>query len=136
MALKKLAAIAALVAVATPSLAFDTRDQGSSTMFYISIPLDYSLTRKQQEWSAGLQLQGKRDYQAVNLDSKMLNFLPMGGLEAKWIVAGVVAVGAAAAVASKDKGTTSQLQQQNAVSAQQPQNCPTPVTDPCASKLK
>jgi len=132
MTLKKLAAFAALVAVATPTLALDPKDTvGTSTMFYISIPLDYSLTRKQQEWSAGLQLQGGREYSAVNIDSKMLNFLPMGGLEAKWIVAGVVAVGAAAAVASKDKGTTSQLQQQNAVSAQQPQNCPTPVTDPC-----
>jgi hypothetical protein len=127
MTLKKLAAIAALVAVATPSLAFDTKDQGSSTMFYISIPLDYSLTRKQQEWSAGLQLQGKRDYQAVNLDSKMLNFLPMGGLEAKWIVAGVVAVGAAAAVASKDKGTTAQLQQEAASNPAPVNNCP-PIT--------
>lgn len=114
MALRKLAAIAAMVAVATPSLAFDTKEsQGASTMFYISIPFDFNMTKKEQkQWSAGLQLQGKREYQAVNLDSTMFNFLPMGGLEAKWIIAGVVAVGAAAAAGSKDKGTTSSLQAQ------------------------
>jgi hypothetical protein len=137
MALKKLAAVAAMVAVATPSLAFDTRDTGTSTMFYISIPFDYSLTKKEQQWSAGLQLQGKREYQAVNLDSRMLNFLPLGGLEAKWIIAGVVATGAAVAVGSKDKGTTSSLQaqqtQQQQMLAAKPvsPNCPTPVSDPC-----
>jgi hypothetical protein len=137
MALKKLAAVAAMVAIATPSLAFDVKDAGTSTMFYISIPLDYSLSKKEQQWAAGLQLQGKREYQAVNLDSRMLNFLPLGGLEAKWIIAGVVAAGAAVAVGSKDKGTTSSLQaqqtQQQQIQAAKPvdPNCPTPVTDPC-----
>jgi hypothetical protein len=138
MAFKKLAAVAVMVAVATPSLAFDVKDAGTSTMFYISIPLDYSLSKKEQQWAAGLQLQGKREYQAVNLDSRMLNFLPLGGLEAKWIIAGVVAAGAAVAVGSKDKGTTSSLQAQQ---TQQQQNiqaakaanpdCPTPISDPC-----
>ena len=137
MALKKLAAVAAMVAVATPSFAFDARDNATSTMFYISIPLDYSLSRKEQQWGAGLQLQGKREYQAVNLDSRMLNFLPLGGLEAKWIIAGVVATGAAVAVGSKDKGTVSSLQaqqtQQQQIQAAKPvsPNCPTPITDPC-----
>lgn len=154
MALKKLAAIAALVAVATPSLAFELKDTGASTMFYISIPLDYSLKRKDQEWAYGIQLQGKREYQAVNIDSKMLSFLPMGGLEAKWIIAGVVAAGAAVAVSGKDKSTTSNLQTQQTqhqqqiaqhqqqVEAQKAQAeaqqaagggaaCPTPVVDPC-----
>jgi hypothetical protein len=119
MALKKLAAIAALLVVATPSLAFDFKDTGASTMFYVSIPLDYSLARKDREMAYGLQLQGKREYQAVNIDSKMLSFLPLGGLEAKWIIAGVVAAGAAVAVSSKDKGTSANLQtQQTAHQAQ------------------
>ena len=137
MAFKKLAAVAVMVAVATPSLAFEVKDAGTSTMFYISIPLDYSLSKKEQQWGAGLQLQGKRDYQAVNLDSRMLNFLPLGGLDAKWIIAGVVAAGAAVAVGSKDKGTTSSLQaqqtQQQQLQAAKPvdPNCPTPITDPC-----
>ena len=127
MTLKKLAAFAALVVVATPTLALDPTSPaaGNATMFYVSIPLDYSLTKKQQQWSAGLQLQGKREYQAVNIDSTMLNFLPMGGLEAKWVIAGVVAAGAAAAVASKDKSTSSSLQQQAAASpAPTPPTCP------------
>jgi hypothetical protein len=140
MTLKKLAAIAALVAVATPSLAFDVKDTGASTMFYISIPLDNSVARKDREWAYGLQLQGKRDYQAVNIDSKMLSFLPLGGLEAKWIIAGVVATGAAVAVGSKDKGTSSNLQTQQAQhqqalaaqkAAQDAGVCPTPVSNPC-----
>lgn len=137
MALTKWAAIAALMAVASPGLAFDLKDNGASTMFYISIPLDSSVARKDREWAYGLQLQGKREYQAVNIDSKMLSFLPMGGLEAKWIIAGVVAAGAAVAVSSKDKGTTStlqtqQTQHQQTVAAQQPAaECPTPITNPC-----
>jgi hypothetical protein len=136
MALKKLAAIAALVAVATPSLAFDVKDTGPSTMFYISIPLDNAVARKDREWAYGLQLSGKRDYAAVNIDSKMLNFLPLGGLEAKWIIAGVVATGAAVAVGSKDKGTSSSLNAQQpaqAAAAQAAQNTCPPVTS-CAKK--
>ena len=135
MALRKLAAIAALIAIPTPSLAFDIKDAGSSTMFYISIPLDSSIARKDREWAYGLQLQGKREYQAVNIDSKVFSFLPMGGLEAKWIIAGVVAAGAAVAVAGKDKGTTSSLQtqqtqhQQTVVAPKPPAECP--VANPC-----
>lgn len=139
MALKKLAAVAALVAVATPSLAFDVKDTGPSTMFYVSIPLDYSLARKDRELAYGLQLQGKREYQAVNIDSKMLNFLPAGGLEAKWIIAGVVAAGAAVALGSKDKATTSNLQtqqtqHQQAVEAQNAAPSPCDAAASCAAK--
>ena len=140
MALKKLAAIAAMMAVATPGFAFDSAYTGTSTMFYISIPLENTASKKEQQWSAGLQLQGKREYQAVNIDSKMFNFLPLGGLEAKWIIAGVVAAGAAVAVGSKDKGTSSNLQQQQVqhqqiLEAQKAAaaagECPTPLTNPC-----
>ena len=145
MQLKKLAAVAAMMAAATPGVAFDGANTGASTMFYISIPLDYSRGKKDQKWSAGLQLQGKREYQAVSIDSSMFNFLPMGGLEAKWIVAGVVAAGAAVALGGKDKGTTQSLQTQQTAHQQQIQSsgggnsgggtpapdCPTPVTDPC-----
>ena len=121
MTLKKLAVFAAFIAVATPSLAFDTKDQGASTMFYVSIPLDYSLSKKQQVWNAGLQLQGKREYQTINIDSKMLGFIPLGGggsIDPKWVIAGVVAAGAAAAVASKDKNTSSNIQTQQAAQTQ------------------
>ena len=113
------AAAALALAVGTPVLAFDPADTGSSTMFYVSIPLGWELERKDRELSFGLQLQGRREAQAVRIDSKILNFLPAGGLEAKWILAGVVAVGATMALAGKDKATTQQLQQQQTQQEQQ-----------------
>jgi hypothetical protein len=129
MTLKKLAVFAAFIAVATPSLAFDTKDQGASTMFYVSIPLDSGLSKKQQHWNAGLQLHGKHEYQAVNIDSQMLGFAPLGGIEAKWVIAGVVAVGAAAAIAHKDKGSSSHMQEQQATQVQAA--CPPHTSSPC-----
>jgi hypothetical protein len=120
MGLKHAAAIAALMAACAPALAFDLADTGPTTVFYISIPLDANgLARKEREFAYGIQLQGKREYQAVNIDSKMLNFLPLGGLEAKWIIAGVVAAGAAAALGSKDSSTTASLQAQQTQHQQQ-----------------
>jgi hypothetical protein len=148
MALRKLAAGAAMLALATPGLAFDAGDSGAATtMFYISIPLglgsNAGLTRKEQQWSVGLQIQGKRDYPAARIDSTMLNAFSLNDVDAKWWLAGAVAVGAAAAISAKDKNTTSALQQQQTQQAQQqaasqqsggttsPGVCPRPVTDPC-----
>lgn len=136
MTLKQLAAIAASFAVAAPAFAFDVRDAGTTTMFYVSIPLDSSLSRKQREMSYGMQLQGKNEYQSVGIDSKMLSFLPAGGIGAKWILAGAVAAGAAAAVAGKSKSTTSSLQaqqtqHQQVVEAQKGAEVPCDVVDPC-----
>jgi hypothetical protein len=136
MALRKLAAAAALAALATPSAAFDAREAGASTMFYISIPLDFRLSRKEQQWTAGLQLQGKRAYQAVNIDSSMLNFVSDGVIDGKWIIAGLVAVGAAAAISQKDRRTSETLQQQQTQIEQQTGGgggtCTRPPADPCA----
>ncbi len=133
MTLKKLAAAAAMLAIATPSLAFDAGEAGASTMFYISIPLDFGLSRRDQQWTAGLQLQGKRGYQAINIDSRMLSFVSDGDLDGKWIVAGLVAVGAAAAVSRKDKRTSETLQQQQTqIEQQQGGTCTRPPADPCA----
>jgi hypothetical protein len=134
MALRKLAAAAALAALATPSAAFDVREAGASTMFYISIPLDSALSRKGQQWSAGLQLQGK--YQAFTLDSSLLNFVSDGSVDGKWIIAGLVAVGAAAAISQKDRRTSETLQQQQTQIEQQTGGgggiCTRPPADPCA----
>jgi hypothetical protein len=135
MALKKLAAAAAMAAIAMPSLAFDAAESGASTMFYISIPLDFRLSRKeQQQWTAGLQLQGKRDYQALRIDSRMLNYFSLNDIDAKWMIAGLVAAGATVAIGSKDKSTTSSLQQQQTQNQQQSGGsapCSKPVSDPC-----
>jgi hypothetical protein len=134
MALKKLAAAAALLALATPCAAFDAGNTGASTLFYISIPLDSGYSRKDQQWTAGLQLQGKREYQAVRIDSTMLNFFSLNDIDAKWMIAGLVAAGAAVAVGTKDKNTTSNLQQQQNEQAQAGGGTctkPKPVVDPC-----
>jgi hypothetical protein len=74
MVLKKMAAAAALLAFAAPGAAFDVRDAGASTMFYISIPR-------------------------------------------QWIIAGPVALGAAAAIGGKDRSTNSSPQQQHTAPA-------------------
>ena len=137
MALRKLAAAAVALALAAPALAFDGADTGATTLFYISIPLDFRGSRKDPQWSAGLLLQGKRDYQAIRIDSTMLNAFSLNDIDAKWMIAGLVAAGAAVAIGSKDKGTTSGLQQQQTQQQQQQAGggsgqCPRPPTDPCA----
>jgi hypothetical protein len=105
-------------------------------MFYISIPLDFRASRKsEQQWSAGLQIQGKRDYQAIRIDSTMLNAFSLNDIDAKWMVAGLVTVGAAAAIGAKDKKTTNELQQQQtqqqATGGGPTAPCSKPPTDPC-----
>jgi hypothetical protein len=139
--MKQLAAFAALVCVAAPSAAFDSLSQPSQGVtFYFSVPLD-ARTPKEQAFSAGFAIQGARRYETVYIDSRMLNNFIGGGIEAKWIIAGVVAAGAAVAVASKDKSTSTsyeqqQQQQQQQIQQQQAQGGgsgepPCPVTPNC-----
>ncbi len=112
-----IAALAALTLISTPCAAFDSPTQQSpGVMFYLSVPLD-ARQAKEQTLAAGLQIQGNRQYEKFKLDSRMfndtrvLNFFGTG-IEAKWIIAGVVAAGTVAAVATKDKSTTNAQQQQ------------------------
>src|SRR5258706_7563711 len=83
------------------------------TKFFFSIPLDSS-TKKEFTPNFGLQFQGSRPYQAVQVDYQTFKFLPaaVAALEVKYIVAGAVAIRAAAAVAHKDKGTSQSFAQQ------------------------
>jgi hypothetical protein len=118
MGRKQLAAFAALACVATPSVAFDSpAQQSQGMMVYVALPLD-GRNVKEQAPAYGLSFQGRREYETVKLDSRMFNFFGTG-LEAKWIIAGVVATGAAVAVASKDKKTSASYQQQQQAQAQQ-----------------
>jgi hypothetical protein len=111
---KYIAALAALTIVSTPAAAFETlgQQQSPGVMFYFSVPLDAPKKQFEKNFAAGLQIQGKRSYESVTLDSRMFNNFFGTGLEAKWIIAGVVAAGAIVAVASKDKSTSNQQQQQ------------------------
>jgi len=132
MRTKHLAALAAAMAVSAPAAAFDDlRDTGPSTMFYLSIPLD-ARTAKEQRPAFGLQVQGQRAYETVRIDSRMFSFLPLGGLELKWVVVGGVAVAAAVAAGSKDKAQEQQFQQaQQQQAQQQQQQQPEPCPQTC-----
>lgn len=133
MGIKHFTALAAAMMVAAPAAAFDDlRDTGQSSMFYISIPLD-AHSPKEQAPSFGLQLGGQRPYETVRIDSRMFNFLPLGGLEVKWLVVGGVALAAAAAVSHKDKAQEQQFQQaqQQQAAQQQQGHFPGDGCSPC-----
>jgi hypothetical protein len=129
---------AALATVAMPGIAFDNVSQPQQGIkFYFSVPLD-ARNAKERDMSAGFTLQGRREYETVRIDTRMINSFIGGGIEAKWIIVGVVAAGAAVAVASKDKSTTSNQQQaQQTQAAQQAQQQPGAgsggggTTEPC-----
>ena len=110
----QLALAATLIGMASPGAAFDNLSQsGQGVTFYIALPLDARLP-KQEAFSAGLMVQGKRQEQSFYVDSKLFSHFLGSGLEAKWIIAGVVAAGAAVAVASKGKSSSPTTQQQSA----------------------
>lgn len=70
----------------------------------------------------GLQFQGTKAYQSVKVDYQTFKFLPaaIAAMEAKYIIAGAVAIGAAVVVAKQDKGKSESFAQQQAAQAE---NC-------------
>jgi hypothetical protein len=126
MASRRFAALAALILVSTPVAAFDLREQHSSGIsFFYSIPLD-GRTSKEQAPNLGLTLRGNREHQVINLDTRtfgidtrgLSNGFLGGGIEMKWIIAGVVATGAVVAIAAKDKKTNETYQEQQQIQQQ------------------
>jgi len=115
------AAAAAATLIAAP--AFSQELRAPMTTFFVAIPLDAS-THKEQTPNFGLQFQGMKPYQSVKVDYQTFKFLPaaIAAMEVKYIVAGAVAIGAAAAVAKKDKQTSQSFAQQQ---ADQKAACPT-----------
>ena len=100
------------------------------TKFFVSIPLD-APSKKETGFNFGLQFQGSRPYQTVQLDYQTYKFLPaaIAALEVKYVVAGAVAIGAVAAVARRDKGVSERFaQEQQAQKAACPQAA---STNPC-----
>jgi hypothetical protein len=93
------------------------------TKFFVAIPLD-ARNAKEQMPNFGLQFQGSRPYESVKLDYNTFKLLPAvaAGIEAKWIIAGAVALGGAVALTHKDKSTSQSFQQQQ---QDQRQACPT-----------
>ena len=116
------AAAAAATLIAAPAFSQEIRTAPMTT-FFVAIPLDAS-THKEQTPNFGLQFQGMKPYQNVKVDYQTFKFLPgaIAAMEVKYIVAGAVAVGAAVAVAKKDKQTSQSFAQQQ---ADQKAACPT-----------
>ena len=117
------AAAAAATLFAAPALSQSFGELRSpTTSFYVSVPLD-AKTRKEQQMNFGLQFQGLKPHQAVRVDYTTFKFIGAGiaGLEAKYIIAGAIAVGAAVAVSKQDKGKSESFA---ASQAQQAEICP------------
>jgi hypothetical protein len=108
-------AVSAAAAAATlfSAPAFSQEVVAPMTRFFIAIPLD-ARNAKEQMPNFGLQFQGSRPYQTVQVDYQSFKLLPaaIAGLEVKYVVAGAVALGAAVAATRKDKGTSQSFQQQ------------------------
>jgi hypothetical protein len=129
----KAAALAATLLATAPAGAQEIQDSIPTTMFYISIPLGGATVRERMP-SYGLAWKGKKQFETVTLDSRMLGFNPLAAIEAKWLIAGGLAVAAGVYVSRKDDGRSdgynnNQNNQQNS-----PPPPPPHCTDPCAKK--
>lgn len=136
----KPAAVAALIAsafVSAPSSADEIINQqitSPMTMFYVSIPLG-GVTAKERAPAYGLALQGKRQYETVMIDTRTLHAFEgaLAGIEAKWLIAGAVVVGAGAYALNKNKDRSSNYSgsQNNQQNNPPP---PPPCDDTCPKK--
>jgi hypothetical protein len=111
-----LAVSAAAFMAGSPARAFD----GAQTIFYISIPLD----RPASAMSFGMRLQGSRAHEAVDIDARMLRFVSVGGIEAQWLLAGALAVAAAAAIGGHKRAEQQAAAAPQPRAPQAPQPCP------------
>jgi hypothetical protein len=133
MARKQVALLAALLGVATPTQAFDTRSEAQTVIFYYAIPLGAHTVKDRMPW-LGMQINGKRDYQSYRADTRLFtfNFAEAGAAEANLVAIGAIAIGAAVAVAARGKSSQEQVQQQQqAQAAQPPATTPTPCATAC-----
>ena len=128
MATKQLAMLAALLGMATPGHAFDTRNEAQTVMFYYAIPLGVRHEKERISWM-GMQIQGKRDFQSYSVDTPLMRFEEGGAAVANILVIGAVAVGAVALVGSRGKSSQQEIQQQQAQQAAQ--TTPKPPALPC-----
>ena len=88
--------LAGAVAPASGAEPWDPRTHAPGLMYFVRIPLD-ATERKERDMVFGLTLRGMREKEFVYLDTTMLNFID-GGISAKFLIAGAVALGAAMAV--------------------------------------
>jgi len=137
MEVRQLTLLAAALIASAPTQADEPQLQSTvpMTMLYVSVPIG-ATTPKERQLAYGFALQGKRQYETVYLDSRMFNAFEgvLAGIEAKWLIAGGLAVAGGVYMSRKDGGrsdgySSSQNNQQN--NAPPP---PPPCTDPCGKK--
>jgi len=97
--------LAGALAPANGAEPWDPRTHTPGLMYFVRIPLD-ATERKQRDMVFGLTLRGTREKEFIYLDTTMLNFID-GGVSAKFLIAGAVAVGAAMAVGGGGGGGSS-----------------------------
>jgi len=137
MAISKqiVAAAATLLGVTAPAFAEDNGPTTASTtvLYFLRVPIDAGSSRE-REPSVGFFFKGKRDYQTFSMDTKVFNLVDGGIFEAKFLIAGAVAAGAAVVASNKTKSESNQQQQQQqaqqAHQEQQQQEQPCPQTPP------
>jgi hypothetical protein len=106
-----------LAAFAAPCFAQDLRPVEPSIMYYFSVPFGGE-SRRDHEPVVGFAFQGKRVNQSFRMDTRLMNLIGTGVFEAKYLIIGAVAAGAAVAAGSKDKSVSTQQQQQAAAQEQ------------------
>ena len=135
--------MAAALTASAPSQANDILNSqltAPGTMVYVSVPLGGS-TAKERVPSYGFALQGRRQYERIMIDNRMLGLVEgvVAGIEVKWLIVGAVVVGAGAYAMRKDEDRSSgysgsQNNQQNSGSnsgSNPPPPPPCDNPDPC-----
>jgi len=126
MAVRQLTLVAAALIASAPAQAQEPQVQNTvpMTMLYVSIPVG-ATSAKERTLAYGLALQGKRQYETVYVDTRMLNAFEgvLAGIEAKWLVAGGVAVASGVYLARRGGGASN--------SSSPPPAPPCEPNDPC-----
>jgi hypothetical protein len=139
MGVKQAAVFATALIASAPALADEIINPQTATpltMFYVSIPLG-ATTAKERAPAYGFALQGKRQYETIYVDTRTLNAFEgvFAGIEAKWLIAGAVVVGAGAYAASKNRDRSSSYSgSQNNQQNNPPPPPPCDPNDPCSKK--
>jgi hypothetical protein len=101
-----------LLPVALPCAGQDLRLAEPSVLYFVSVPLGGA--RSERAPTFGFALHGRRH--ALQVDSRILR-LAGGGVEAKWLIVGGVAAGAAVLATRKDATVEAQRARQEQAQA-------------------
>ena len=127
--MKRALVLSLALAAPLPCFAQDLRPAEPSVLYFVSVPFGGE-SRLEREPLVGFALQGRRSYQSLRMDTRVLNLIGTGAFEAKYLIVGAVAAGAAVAMGGRDKSVEAQ-QAQQAQTAQQAATGGCPATPTC-----